>query len=355
MDIFVMGQNKVFYDYPAHSHDLWEILINIKGDGTAVIDGKPCPFHPGTIFCLRPGTMHAKQAQDGFVDGGFLMSDFCFKNLPGNVFVFQDDAQQSIYTLYKLAFQYPFNPSTDVYGERFIRSILDAIQNLLSHWMDDTGKSRDVLMVRKALLDHVADSAFDLEALLAQTSYTPNHFRKLFREQCGCSPLQYYHQLKIQLAKQLLLQHHSVLSISEIARSCGFEDPYYFSRVFKKNKNLIILSAVFNLEEANAKELKDLVSERMKKRIASQPLEKPTAGSVFKNPGDLAAGKLIEDAGLKGKTIGGAKVSEKHANFIINEGNATGEDIKRLVEFIKEEVEDKYNIKLETEQEFINF
>ena len=85
----------------------------------------------------------------------------------------------------------------------------------------------------------------------------------------------------------------------------------------------------------------------------SQPLEFPSAGSVFRNPPDNFAGKLIEDIGYKGKEINGAKVSEKHANFIVNIGHAKGEDIIKLITEIKEEVKKKYNIDLILEQEIV--
>ena len=132
---------------------------------------------------------------------------------------------------------------------------------------------------------------------------------------------------------------------------CNFT---YRSSIFKQNKKMIIVSSTFKLTKTK-ENLKTLIDERMKKRISTQPLDKPSAGSVFKNPEGVSAGKLIEDTGLKGKQIGGAKVSEKHANFITNDGNATGEDIKKLVKYVSDEVEEKYNIRLETEQEFINF
>ena len=89
--------------------------------------------------------------------------------------------------------------------------------------------------------------------------------------------------------------------------------------------------------------------------MESQPLEYPSAGSVFRNPDNLFAGKLIEDLGYKGYSIGGAKVSDKHANFIINYDHATGEDIKKLIEFIKDEVKKNYDIELKVEQEFVNW
>lgn len=121
-------------------------------------------------------------------------------------------------------------------------------------------------------------------------------------------------------------------------------------------KNYIILSTNIKLNKGNKEDIVELMNNRRQRRIESQPLEYPSAGSVFRNPSEtIFSGKLIEDLGLKGYSIGGAKVSEKHANFIVNYNNATAEDIMSLIEYIKEKVKEKYNIELKVEQEFINF
>ena len=96
-----------------------------------------------------------------------------------------------------------------------------------------------------------------------------------------------------------------------------------------------------------------LVNSRRERRLSSQPLEYPSAGSVFRNPPDDYAGRLIEEIGYKGKSIGGAQVSLKHANFIVNIGGATGRDICNLISSIKKDVFDKYNIELKVEQEIV--
>jgi UDP-N-acetylmuramate dehydrogenase len=89
--------------------------------------------------------------------------------------------------------------------------------------------------------------------------------------------------------------------------------------------------------------------EMLSKRNISQPLGKPSCGSVFKNPkGDYAA-RLIQEAGLKGYSIGGGKISEKHANFIINENDALASDIESLIIYVKKEIHQKFNIKLQCE------
>ena len=89
------------------------------------------------------------------------------------------------------------------------------------------------------------------------------------------------------------------------------------------------------------------------KRLAKQPLDLPSAGSVFKNPGRIAAGKLIEDVGLKGTRIRGAQISEKHANFIVNRGQAKARDILTLAEWVKEKVFQEKGVRLEMEIQVI--
>lgn len=129
----------------------------------------------------------------------------------------------------------------------------------------------------------------------------------------------------------------------------------YRESIFQKH-NYIIISCVMSLTSGDKNEILEIINNRKERRMSSQPLEYPSAGSVFRNPSDTVfAGKLIEDLGLKGYSIGGAKISEKHANFIINTGNATGEDIKKLIDYIKGLVKEKYNIELHVEQRFMNF
>lgn len=127
----------------------------------------------------------------------------------------------------------------------------------------------------------------------------------------------------------------------------------YRDSFFKGNKDCFVLAAEFQLKYGDKEKMHELVKSRVARRTATQPLEYPSAGSVFRNPPGTHAGKLIEDLGLKGYTIGGAKISEKHANFIINTGNATGEDIVNLIEYIRVKVKESYGIDLILEQVII--
>lgn len=132
-------------------------------------------------------------------------------------------------------------------------------------------------------------------------------------------------------------------------------DFHYRSSFFQKNKGYICLEATIKLKKGNKDEILEIVKERRKRRIESQPLEYPSAGSVFRNPEGDYAGRLIEELGFKGLVKGGAQVSEKHANFVVNINNATGKDVRDLILFIKDQVKEKYDIDLKVEQEFVNW
>lgn len=130
-------------------------------------------------------------------------------------------------------------------------------------------------------------------------------------------------------------------------------DFHYRTSFLQKNPGYICLEATLNLYKGDRNAILDVIRDRKKRRIETQPLEFPSAGSVFRNPPDDFAGRLIEELGYKGKKIGGAMVSTKHANFIINVGNAKGNDIKKLILEIQEKVKEKYDIELKVEQEFV--
>ncbi len=179
-------------------------------------------------------------------------------------------------------------------------------------------------------------------------------------------------------------------------RNCKFG---YRDSIFKKNKNLIILSAVLQLKKGKKSEIENKIKKNLEQRKKTQPLNFPSAGSVFKNPrlrrgfggqakgfsaGGLgeedkssssstelpkkvkvrkrmkfscafAAARLIEECGLKGKKIGNVKISEIHSNFIVNLGRGTAKDVMRLIKIIKNKVKKKFGVVLEEEIQFLGF
>lgn len=127
----------------------------------------------------------------------------------------------------------------------------------------------------------------------------------------------------------------------------------YRNSFLKENKRYICIEVELELTKEESHKIKEVMEDRRQRRIDSQPLDMPSAGSVFRNPEGMSAGKLIEDIGLKGYTIGGAQISTKHANFIVNIGDATDKDIIELIEYTKIKVKETYNIDLLLEQEII--
>ena len=127
----------------------------------------------------------------------------------------------------------------------------------------------------------------------------------------------------------------------------------YRNSFLKEHKDYICTEVTLEMSYEDKDKIKETMASRKQRRIDTQPLDKPSAGSVFRNPEGLSAGKLIEDAGLKGYKIGGAEISTKHANFIVNNGDATYEDILELIDYTKKKIKEIYNIDLILEQEII--
>ena len=130
---------------------------------------------------------------------------------------------------------------------------------------------------------------------------------------------------------------------------------HYRSSFLQTHRDYICLEVILKLNVGKREAIEDVIRERRERRVASQPLEYPSAGSVFRNPEGGFAGQLIEESGLKGMTKGGAMISDKHANFIVNIGNATGDDVRSLILLVQEKIKEKYNVDLKLEQEFVNW
>ncbi len=127
----------------------------------------------------------------------------------------------------------------------------------------------------------------------------------------------------------------------------------YRHSFFKDNRDYIVLEVELKLDKGDREEILEKISSRKERRLLTQPLNYPSAGSVFRNPVNEHAGALIEGCGLKGYVRNGIEVSDKHANFIINKNNGSGKDIVYVIEKISEEVKKKYDVDLILEQEII--
>ena len=151
------------------------------------------------------------------------------------------------------------------------------------------------------------------------------------------------------------LVHVEIMNSKSEIQKIQKKDLNFSYRQSSFNKDDILLSAKFNLKKADKDIIKENFIEAQSGRKKSQPLNKRSAGSLFKNPKNNSAGKLLDEAGLKGFSIGDAKISEKHANFFINDGDASSRDMLMLIKKAHKEVKDKFNVNLSLEVKLMGF
>jgi len=120
-----------------------------------------------------------------------------------------------------------------------------------------------------------------------------------------------------------------------------------------KEKGYTVLSAVLQLKKGEVSVIRETMEDLKNRRTSKQPLDMPSAGSTFKRPEGYFAGKLIMDSGLRGFSVGGAQVSEKHCGFVVNKGGATAEDVTALIREVQRRVKEKFGVELETEVRFL--
>lgn len=135
----------------------------------------------------------------------------------------------------------------------------------------------------------------------------------------------------------------------ELKTLTGEEMNFRYRRSVVEDEGLIVLEAVMELKEGNAEEIQARMDELTVQRKTKQPIEFPSAGSTFKRPEGYFAGKLVQDAGLRGFQVGGAQVSEKHCGFVINAGGATAADVMSLMQQVSDTVNEKFGVTLEPE------
>ena len=141
----------------------------------------------------------------------------------------------------------------------------------------------------------------------------------------------------------VLTQEGEILTLANSELELG-----YRTSIIAK-KDYVVLGAVIRLQQGKAEDIKAIMDDLREKRVSKQPLEYPSAGSTFKRPEGHFAGKLIQEAGLRGFQVGGAQVSEKHCGFVINAGDATANDVAELMKQVSEKVEEQFGVTLEPE------
>ena len=220
------------YRVELHKHNLWEAVYYTQGEGYLQIGEETVSFKAGDIFILPPSVPHSDWANEGFQD---IFFTFYRTDLARDRYHhFQDnDGQAALHLLNQMFDAYMRNDSN---RERIVNLLFELFFQYLYAW-DITAQSNPyVESIRSAIITHFSDPHFSVAEVIEELHLNANYARDLFVQWVGCTPLQFLAEKRIEYAKQLLhSRYRSNYSIQEIAFLCGYLDPDYFSRVFRKH------------------------------------------------------------------------------------------------------------------------
>ncbi len=237
MEIITVGKSKRMHkEFPEHQHGYWEVLLNEEGSGQFFANGGSWLFSPGSIAVIPPDTPHSKKSAEGFSDRSVFIKNFREIGRKG-VKVFQDAALGTvikIFVMMDLFHEQDLQSVGDVAGV-IVNVLGDLLYHVLASYYDQSRK-KDLRLegVVELMHDNVSNRDFDLTQAIASSGYSMGYFRKIFKEMTGQSPVAYFNVLRISHAKSLFQQYESSWSVKEVAYQSGFDDPLYFSRVFRK-------------------------------------------------------------------------------------------------------------------------
>lgn len=210
-----------------HTHPCWEIVVVTEGNGWVDTAKEHLDFTAGTLYVLPPHTPHTVHSHEGFLDVYVHVDTLPFS--PGEITAVTDMEELAVlaelmYTMYvKSRARYAAS----------LAGLAELIVQMTSDRLTESGCHPLSLALRDYLAQHLSDPEVTMQTLAAHFNYTDDHLRRCFKEDFHTTPLDYLFDLRIRQAKRLLRQM-PVWTVEEIARQCGFLDPLYFSRVFKK-------------------------------------------------------------------------------------------------------------------------
>ncbi len=215
--------------YPWHQHDhVWEIVIYTHGKGVTTIGDKKINFRPGTIICMPPAVLQHEISVSGYRNI-FVAADE-FPSLPGVVPVFQDSPTGEFRIVAEQLLKESSHPQKN--NALICQNLFDVLLLLLDRWSATPHEVPAVAKLRNLLFQNIGNAEFEVILAMSGLGYTPDHLRKLFFEATGQTPSEYLTSLRVKQAQQLM--QLGGLNIKTVASRVGIEDPYYFSRVFKK-------------------------------------------------------------------------------------------------------------------------
>ncbi len=229
-DIVYAGKHSVTYRVPRHEHDTWELIYCTGQAGELRFDDQVLPYGEGSIAVIPPHTPHSNVSEHGFTNIHINMADATL-NFRQPV-VIQDDGNRSLRGVFSGVFFQFYEPAEQR------ETILAAYGNLLAAYLLAYQKasplSRIVQEIESHIVRHYADPAYALDEYLRSLPYNYDYLRKLFQKELGMTPHKFLNDRRLQTAASMLRSQYNDGNVTEVARLCGFREPLYFSRMFKK-------------------------------------------------------------------------------------------------------------------------
>lgn len=236
---FVGKENAVFGEYSPQKHGYWEIIYNRSGSGKLVAGAESFDFYPGDIAIVPPLVEHFRSTEEG-EEGSEDFSLFfrSFRTIGNHPFrILHDDERQTVAQLMDIA-AYHHNIA-NVYERAILHSLGDLLyQTLVKIYSYSQNHDSRIEGVIEDMYNNISNADYDLSDMIKKSGYCKGYFRKLFKEFTKQSPIEYMQNIRINYARSLMNQFGPSRNITDIANSSGFNDPLYFSRVFKKINGL---------------------------------------------------------------------------------------------------------------------
>ncbi len=234
-DIIFAGKHFLTYTVSRHQHKNWELVYCTSDEGRFLFDGEELPYCEGDIVVIPPDTPHENVSDAGFTNIHLHVDDATLAFRAPTLI--RDDANQSILHLFSDAYYvycgYPEHKDVllSAYGSLIVRY-------MTAYQAAEHPQNRIVESIEQSIVQNYANANYELDEVLRSMPYSYDYLCKLFRKEVGMTPNRYLANIRMQTATEMLSSGHNDGNITDIAHLCGFRDPLYFSRMFKKKYNV---------------------------------------------------------------------------------------------------------------------
>lgn len=231
MTIVYAGKHTITFTVPKHSHETWEIIYCTSGSGTMTFNqGTTIPYQTGTVICVPPHMTHVNSSKEGFTNLHLNIRDAAlFYKTPVS---FVDDRNHFILNAFMAAFHHFKEGAAE--NDTILTSYAYLIVSYVTKYCGARFHNEIVEEIMTSLIHNYADCNFELDKYLESLPFSIDYLRKLFKSEIGLTPHQYLSDLRLQTAAEWLTSFGRDANMTEVSRLCGFREPLYFSRMFKK-------------------------------------------------------------------------------------------------------------------------